>query len=361
MSPDISPAYFVNLSNNYAFKSYCHQKSGEVFEAAIQQEHYPSRFYLLFVGLYATAAAPFYIAKKILEIILNVWNLSNLKDSEGDSFHADRLPAIIELATVQLTLPIACTAIRICSSVLGLLIPKLALAGWKIAEAGEELSYDLWAGQQMDTPCEEAEREVCEEIRPENAIFILGTEETRQILELEPEAYEKIEEEITDHFTLLLENILSKNRECFMQLLDYETALQAPMLVPKERKPYILDPHAKEILELLRDLMCTKDKDENSDRVVINPPQLKKDKPLSEELDQPSTEDIIARLTVEQMDSLFVHIRLNLYDDLLCDDLALDRSFIDEKFTHLSDLFSLRFKFGRAHFLHSNCLLYIKP
>lgn len=351
MGPVHSTDYFVSLSNHYAFKSYCHQKSGEVFEAAIEQQHYPSRFYLLFAGLYVVAATPFYVAKKICEIALFLWNLSNLKDSDGNSFHADQLPAIIELATVQLALPIACAAIRICASVSGLLIPKLALAGWEIAEAGEELSYDLWARQQMDAPSEEAEREVCEEISPDNAIFILGTKETRQILGLEPEAYQEIEKEIATHFADLLKNILRSNRRCFMQLLDHHTALQLPMLAPNTQKPYLLNHQTIQILELLRDLI------RNQDELPLD-----ENKPLPDELDQSLeevAEDINDRLTIEQMNSLFIHIRLNLYDDLLCDDLNLDHSFIAENFTHLSDLFSLRFQFGRAHFYHSNGLLYM--
>ena len=125
--------YFIGVENIYAFKGYCHHKSYEAFEAAIARHQYPSRYRLLFFSLFDTVTSPYYVSKKICEVALYVWNLSNAKDGEGNSFHWEQLPLIIGLSVFQLSIPFICTAIRISSSATGLLIPKYALEGWKLA------------------------------------------------------------------------------------------------------------------------------------------------------------------------------------------------------------------------------------
>ena len=100
MSDPVS--YYVSLDNNYAYKAYCHSKSIEAFEKAMTKELYPSRYNLLFSSLYDTLATPFLVVKKVYNIVLYVWNLTYLKEQEGNAFRFYHIPSIIGLTGFQL-------------------------------------------------------------------------------------------------------------------------------------------------------------------------------------------------------------------------------------------------------------------
>ena len=337
--------YYIDVENLYTFKGHCHRKSYEAFKAAIEQQQYPSRFSLIFFCLFDTVTSPLYLAKKICEVALYIWNLSNLKDSEGNSLYLEKAPTIIGLMLFQLANVMVCTAIRVFSSVLGLAHPKYALEGWKLAEAGEELAYTLWAQQQSAPSCQESSILVCEDIHPASALFYLGIEQTRQILVRESEAFQQTEEEILMLFTSMLKHMLSANPRCFDKLLHYDKAIKLPKLTMKEQKEYILSHDTKQILLLLKERMKREDV-----------PEDKEDSGLENEPDQLLI-DCIAALTIYQLHRLFNHIYLNLRETLLCNELALDQQLMEQHYTQLSDMFSTHLKFGRAHFRQSACHL----
>lgn len=339
--------YFVNVDNQYAFKLLCHNKSLQAFEIAIREERYPSRLSLVYLGAYNALASAFCVIGRIGEIALYIWNLSNQKDHEGSSVRFHHLASIIGLSAFQLSIPIMCTAIRISACLVGLLVPRLALEGWKIAEAGEELSYLHWSEQQKNIAGTEADRSVFVEIIPENAIAHLGIERTRSVLGQTQEVHQRIEGEIHMNFLELLNHILSANSRCFKKLFHYDHAVVLPKMVSRDQRSYTLSHDTMLILRLLKEMKL------NEDRGLSE-----EESSSQEESSRLLIDTMVTQLTIQQIHRLFVHVHLNLHDTMICEELKLDAQLMEQQFMLLSDLFSLRFEFGRAHFYHPACHLH---
>jgi len=341
----------VNLTDPYAFYGYCHRKSREALDIAVRQQQFPSRFSLLIYGLCDIVTALPCIVKKISEIALYLWNLSHLKDQEGNSLHLDRMPAILSLVALQLSIPIVCTAIRIFAAAAGLVTPKYALYGWKIAEAGEEFFYLNFSLH--DLPHSVPQRQVCEEIKPASAVYYLGFDQTRTNLVQEVENQEQFDDEIKAYFSDFLNYLLNSNQMCFSQLLNHDMAVKLPNLAQqktqnksvrhkvKVQRSYVLSHDTRQILHNLKVLAIRRD--ENSSRPLD---------PANEEklFCLKLNDKILTELPIENRPRLFVHLHLNLHETSLCDDLNLDSQILDQHLMQIADIFSLRLQFGRAHF-----------
>lgn len=342
--------HFINLDNYYDFKAHCHRSSIRAFDSALEEQHYPSRFNLLFLAACEVPAAPVPLIRKIVEIALYFWNLSHQKDPQGFSFHVDYLPSLVGWVSFQLTMPLLCTAIRMGAAVSGLLDPKHALRGWKLAEAGEELTYQLWSEQHGTLSDDLGQTKVCKEIHPQSAVFYLGLNETQHLLREDPSVIQNIEEEITANFLDLLSYIANANPLCFKKLFDYDTVIKSPKLT-KKGNSYHLDGETEQHLFGLRNLRpCS-----------IAAMEKFSDKEEEEKAWQREAtliiSDIFRQLPIEKIRVLFLHVYMNLQDASLCSELHLDPQQMQNDLTHLEDLMSRRFSFGRAHFYRSNCHL----
>lgn len=321
--------YHINLNNEYEFKYYCTQESIKAFEATINSKTCPSRITIFINLLQDLATAPFYLAEKLVDLAIHIFRLMNVKteDQQNMDWTARDLAGII---IFQLFNPAACTAIRISAAVAGLLMPCLALKGWKLAEHGESLSYLLWINIFKDIDYESIEKQAHEEIIPAHAIYYLGKTQTRIALGKDSIDYQELENEITTVFEKLLRTIASNDRDCFHTLLDYSKATDSQVTMGKNGTSYRISYDVKEILKYLKSSF-------QKDGLII--------------------EDFIdllkEELSIEEYQRLFIHIYINLRNSFLEDELNIDKSTVDGYLTDLKDLFSQRFRFGRAHFPQS--------
>ena len=162
----------------------------------------------------------------------------------------------------------------------------------------------------------------------------------------EPETYQQIEEDIQAIFSEMLNHILRSNPKCFRKLLHYELAVKLPKLTSKEQKGYDLSHDTKHILLQLKEGLNREEVPLSAEEVAVQ-----------EESDLLLIDQISDHLTIKDKQRLVKHIYLNLRGTLSCEELALDPQLMEQHFTQLSDLFSLRLKFGRAHFRQSSCHL----
>lgn len=313
---------FVALDNEYLFHCYCSQKSIDAFDLTIANDDYPSRFYLILIGVAEILYSPFYLVKKIYEIVVHLWHFSNINEIKGKSGHFSNLSDTLGLITLQILTPLLCTVIRISAAMLGILYPRLAIEGWKIAETGEQTSNRIWASLKTDISTNPSEDLACEEIYPTNAIYYLGHGQTYTLLAKDPVTLIRIEREIHVHFRNLLKRIYQTHPLYFQKLLGFDAN-------PK----MFLSQDTKEILLRLNRL--------RNERF----PALKEGNQAFFDLIFPRNGS--AHLSLEEIHRLFMHVSLNLQS--IASEFMRKIGIIHD-LTRLTDLFSLYFKFGRAHF-----------
>jgi hypothetical protein len=235
---------------------------------------------------------------------------------------------------------VTCLAIRIGGTALGILSPRLSVRSWQMAESGECLSYLFWSVMFDDFSCQYHDKEDFAEIHPANAIFYLGETQTYLSLTHEEEHVE-IEKEINACFSNLLKIIAEEDPTYFYKLLYYDQTGQ-PTAIAKNR-PYGCSYHMKSILSDLKK----------------NLPKLDKDDPeacetfVEENVDE-IIDEILVQLTIKDRQRLFDHLYFNLRNAFLDEsDSNLNAELIRPAFTDLKDLFSQRFRYGRAHIAQS--------
>jgi hypothetical protein len=326
--------HYVKFNNEYEFQCYCARQSMEAFQKAIDRKSYPSRYSLIFLLFADVSSTPFYLARKITEVVLHIWTIFTLQERERHLLHFKNVSHLAGLTIVQLAIPLTCTAIRICATLSGLLCPRWALYGWKVAESGEELSYRLWSihlREYMSKVEQKEGKQIREEIIPTHAIFYLGKENTYFNLADKTDQQKQLEKEISSLFSDLLQDIATDNRDCFRKLLDYDCAIQPNQHLCKKHQSYLLSHDIKEILL-----------------------QLKKDVPkelaINEDgLTQWLIDQVKKGLSIEQIRRLFCHVYLNLEAALLVDSLHLKPS-VKQNFSFLDHLFCARFGCGCAQY-----------
>jgi hypothetical protein len=328
--------YHVKLNNEYDFKYFCASKSIEVFNHTIDRQSYPSRFSLFTVLLSEAVHSPFYLAGKISEIALYIWNLLSLKVGERRPFHFTYLSNLLALVTLQLLVPLVCTTIRICATITGLLVAHWALEGWKVAESGEQLSYQLWSRHLQDSRCEPQKALAHEEIIPSSAIFYLGIDKVHSSLTNDTINDLDLKNEICLLFSDFLQNFISTHVNCFRKLFYYDLAIHPKQFLSKNNRSYFLSKDTKEILYLLNQRMQS--------QTFLSP----------EACDQWLIDQITNHLSIEQMERLFLHLSLNMQAVSINDDLIFNQPSLKKDLTLFSDLFSRYFRFGRAHFTQAS-------
>ncbi len=321
---------YINLHNQYEFKQYCSYQSIKIFDLALKKDLYPSRKHLIWTLGVNTLTFPLYLAHKVTHLALYLFTLICLKEEQRrESFTVTHLPDFLCLIALQLLLPLTCVAIRIYATIAGLVVPRSALEGWRLAEVGERLSYQLWNTHAQDWIKEEEELKAYEEITPTYACFYLGFDRCFQLMHEGKNPLNR-EEVILQELTKLLKELLSKNRECFQHLLHYDCAIKGQKMA-KHWSNYFLSFPIKEILQDFKEKFNNEDfaKQEDFDEWLI---------------------DQIKTLSLKQLEELQLHLSTNLQFALLEDDLNLNQREIEKQFILLKDLFSQHLRFGRAHF-----------
>ncbi len=325
--------HHLTLKNEFEFKSQCALQSIKAFEGAIDHQHYPTRINFACIFLTEISLSPFYLAWKVNEAILySFWHLLNPKDKNKQLFEIKNLCHLSGLLIFQFSIPFICTAIRICATISGLLVPYWALRGWKIAESGEELSYHLWSQHLKEPDRKAINKNVREEIIPSNAIFYLGKENAYFNLVKEADEQEDLESEISSLFSDLLQDIAVNNPSCFRKLFYYDSAITPSHQLCKKHRSYLLSHDIKQMLFQLKQTLPASE--------TIN----------QEDLDNWLIDQISKGFSIEQIRRMFSHVYLNLQAALLVDDLNLDQTSLETYLTTLNDLFCERFGCGRAHF-----------
>lgn len=319
--------YHIDFNNDCEFKYHCTKESIKAFDKTIDSKTYPTRPGIFLILLSDLITSPFYLAKKIVDLAVYIFHLMNIKNEDLrkiDWSTSDLCGIII----FQLFNPIACTAVRISSAVIGLVIPSIALKGWKIAEHGESLSLLLWIDIFKDIDYQSFGRQAYEEISPTHAIYYLGEKQTHISLDNDSMDYEEIEDNIFVIFEMLLRAI-ADDRDCFQILFNYHRAIDSHVKISKNGK-YQISHDVKQILKQLKSY---------SQDDILN---------IDDFIDLLKTE-----ISIEEFHRLFNHININLRNSFLEDTLNLDKMAIEGFLTDLKDLFSRRFKFGRACFPRS--------
>jgi hypothetical protein len=321
----------ITLDNEYEFKGYCNRQSIQAFEIALNQKSYPSTSRFAVILVTDLIYTPFYLIAKISEVVFHFWNLIILKEIERKPFQVTHISSLAKFLSLQLSIPLVCTAIRISATIAGFIVPCWALQGWKIAESGEEIFYQLWSQRRKESMCNPLEQPAREEIVPSNAIFYLGMEKTYSCLAKPNIQDGELEKNISELLSHLLQEIALIDSQCFRKLFYYDSAI-APSEQLSKKNPFYLSHDIKEILYSLK--QCS----------------LIDDKFKQEELDKCLIDQVISCLSTEQMQRIHLHVCLNLKAALLEHSLKLDELGISKYLTLLNDLFSQRFRFGRAHF-----------
>ena len=205
----------------------------------------------------------------------------------------------------------------------------MALYGWKLAEAGEELSYQLWALHEQEWIKEDQGFQVYEEITPSNALFYLGEEECKNFVG-ERINEEHLEQKISQDLSAMLKNILAKNADCFHHLLNSKDAIQTKRL-EKPWNSYSISHNTKQILQRIQDGY----------------------EPSPDKTFEDWLIDSISALSVKEQQRIFTHICFNLETVLLNSNLNFNPNELENQMTLLKDLFSQRLRFGRAHFFQT--------
>ena len=130
----------------------------------------------------------------------------------------------------------------------------------------------------------------------------------------------------------MLQEIAGANPQCFQKLFHYDLAIQLNYPLCKKQWTYLLSHDVKEILLDMQN------------KILANE-LIKK-----EELDQSLMDYMSFQLSIQKIHRLFFYMCFNLQSALLVDDLNLNLSLIEHHLTLLNDLFSQRFRFGRACF-----------
>lgn len=329
--------YHIKLSHEYEYKHHCSEMSSQIFEVALKEKLYPSRFDLLSNLIQETVYAPFYFMRRTAEIAIYTSNLLRSERSmDCSGIRALNLKDVASLLTLQILIPLVCTAIRLCATVSGLLIPYYALRGWKLAEGGEEYAYLIWM-QHFDLTeiPSHNQTQAHEEVDPHHAIFYLGQQQAYKLVHLDGEEdHTYLNDQISQTFSSLLYEIFLSNPECFRQLLNVGSSSKDLAPLPKKNKVcHFISHDTKEILtKLKQDLKDKEIEDSHIDsRLLVE----------------------IPNLPTKACQRVFEHIYLNLQNSLLENDLSLDCPVIEQHMMLLKDLFSRRFKFGRVHFPQS--------
>lgn len=331
----INMGYHIKLNNEYEFHQHCAQKSIEAFTHTLNNQYYPSRFKLLVLLVQEVGGDPFYLARKLVEIVLNIFRMMGVQLESKTLGSWQILSDIAGMAIIQASIPILCTIMRISAIISGFLYPRWAVEGWKLAENAERLSYALWVQTfQEFNHFLSPSRQVCAEIIPSNAIFYLGESLTHHCLNLEQsdDNQRDLDVRIANEFSHLLEEIALNDENYFFDLIDSER-INNPRI---ERGRYDLYPLTSNIRKILSRLS----------------------KYLEEER---TTDELFDRfwdeLVPEERDQLFNYVHLNLRRSFLEEKykLRLNQEGIKTRLTVLKDLFSQRFRFGRAHFVCSAC------
>ena len=147
----------------------------------------------------------------------------------------------------------------------------------------------------------------------------MGFEQTRFHLQIDPKKLENIENQVNQHFANLLNYVFEENLEYFQKLLC------PPKVVEQGNYGYFLSPDIAKILLRLSQMRQEGDSD-----IILIQLMFKNS------------------LTFNEIRRLFTHIDLNIQSRIK--ELNLDTHIINLHLTHLKDLFSLHFEFGRAHF-----------
>ncbi len=322
---------FVNLANGCDFKLHCVRTSKQAFQAALDQNHHPSRCHLFFIFISEGIHTPVYLIYKVADIAMYIFSCIFLESTQRKRslFNASNLSDFLGFLAVQVLIPLTCTIIRISATFSGIFFPRMALHGWKLAEVGEELSYQIWARHEQEWIKENEGFQVYEEIAPANALIYLGNENCKDLMRGEINE-EQLEQRISQDLSAILRNILAKNGDCFHHLLDYKDPIQTKQL-EKPWNNYFISHQTKQIL-----------------RTIQNYYEPSPDKSLEEWLI-----DSINALNVNEQQKIFTHICLNLEIALLKDNLNFNQNELENQMTPLKDLFSLRLRFGRAHFFQT--------
>jgi hypothetical protein len=331
--------YYLSLNNTHEFKYHCHQTSIRAFEVIQEKEKFPSRFSLIAILTAEIIIAPFYIAQKLVEIAVNLFLILNAKAEAIKSLQLRNISTLVGLTIVQLLLPFVCLALRIGGTTLGILSPPLSVRAWQLAENGECLSYLFWSVTFTDFNCQYQDKQHFEEIQPTNAIFYLGETQTLLCLTHDENYLEEVEIEINASFSNLLKIIAADDPTYFYKLLYYDQT-NFPVGMGKYRPFYCLDHDVKQILSRLKPSLPKLDTDDSADAL-----QAFIDENLDDFIDK-----IFNELSTKDIHRLFDHIYFNLRNAFLDEtDSELNQSWLKPLFTELKDLFSQRFRYGRAH------------
>lgn len=321
--------YFVDLKNEHEFNYYCAQKSLAAFETTLHDRSFlPSRFSFLTLLLTETFSTPFYLASKLTQVAIYIFRILNTKAEEEKPIHLRSLFHLMEAGMIQMLVPCVCTVIRICATTMGFFSPYWAIYGWKFAENGECLSHLLWinvfkeiAGQQY------YQEQVYEEIIPSNAIFYLGEMQVR--LSLASQFSDStLEQKISFVFSQLLLFIAVNDPNFFYKLFDYDKTVDLKKMISADKPnfDYRLNSNVKQILLQLKSTL--------------------KENPTHEWIIQ----QIETQISIEDKQQLFCHIYLHVRLAFLKNKVHFNQVQTKNYFTQLQDLFSQRFRFGRAHF-----------
>lgn len=367
----INNYYHHNLKDKFDFKEHCARKSVDIFEEAYEQGIYPSRKGLFVILIKDVVYSPFFLVGKIGEIVLNVFNdLLSLDKPWHIFFKVIDLPQYSVFFALQFTLPFLFTAIRISSTVLGLLVPPLALLGWKFAENGEVISSRLWPRDTIENVDEKDLWDAFEEIVPSSAIYYLGEKKARNFSR-DVEGYDPddLREAIMLEFSLLLYEIYQANPDCFRDLLSYNddqklnphnppliehmigAASDIKQILFDLEKSYFEDYESREALKLeKKKLVEIKDK-LTAKQLMLLLEQWKQKKEVSiKKLDACYREEIPKLDSLKKMERIFSHLCLNLELPLSLKNLPPNILMLKPRITLIKDLFSQRKRFGRAHF-----------
>lgn len=324
---------FIPLRNENDFYIHCSRTSIDVFTLFLERHENLSRLSFLPLLFKEVVTDPFYLTGKVFSTLFRL----------GDAIYRGKQEKVwdnatlVQLTLVQLLIPFVLIAIRILSIVSGFFNPRWALQGWRIAEGGESLTYHLWDNW-IGGSSGESSKIVCEEIYPSNAIFYLGLTSIHHCLNQQSVDHLILEQDILNKFGEFMHTIYASNRDCFRKLFYYDLVIKPYHCLSKRYPSFFLSYDTRKIL---------------SDLKVHNHHS------NLEEYDRKLMDYIISDLSIEEVERLFEHLFLNLQGTLTEDSLSLELVQIEENFKLLRDLFSHRFRFGRAHFAQPKNLLSI--
>lgn len=307
----------INLNNQYEFDVLCAQKSIEIFETALKTGALPTRANLFITILGEAVRLPFYLSLKILSALSHLLTYLSIKiRNQTIEFSFSGFIHIIFLTLIQLLCPLICTAVRMMSSLIGFLSPYWALQGWCWAEKKEECSHQLVAHHwQTEIPQLSKKGSLQKDIRPDNALFYLGWHRTHSIAQStsQPTHTQRLETAIRSSVitflqTLQHEGLDSQDQACYSSAIGSWTRL----------------------------------KEEAETSLII---------------DQSNWMQLTCQqLSIEELHSLFSDLCLKLESHFFEKADCNNRVLILSQINQLKNLFSHRFKFGRASYPVNGCL-----